>query len=169
MREGCVSTSRNYVCDEWVCRHSGCSLFLHFSMFPFVGLPFRSSATIRLSHLILQVIFNTETSIASWCFPRPSHKFCWFFVAIGISLKYSIDSESIGRVVISSHDVDLTLYLIFNLNTAAMVFLYTTCTSFWITELFNLTYTVGSDTTMSAIHTFFLAMARVCFVDYDED
>ena len=59
-------------------------------------------------------------------------------------------------------------------DTAAMVFagislqLQLAC-HLKILSFFNFMDAAGSDTTLSAIHTFFLAMARVCFVDYDED
>ena len=45
-REGCVGISWNYasVRDEGACKHSGCS-----SVFPFVGLPFRSSQYLTFS------------------------------------------------------------------------------------------------------------------------
>ena len=73
-REGRVGISRDYVLDEGACRHSGCS-----SMFPFVFASQLSDSILRSSAHLQHWNFNCR------CIPWPSHNFCWFLVATGIS------------------------------------------------------------------------------------
>ena len=71
-REWCVSISRNHVHDEASCRQSGCSLSLHFSAFPFVGLPLKLQLSVDIFLVLHMTFVGSSSPLASPNYLIPS-------------------------------------------------------------------------------------------------